>query len=71
MLGGGTATVLLTLYLAGMPLAAALMLWSLVGIDDEDWRELCTLPGLAALAVFVLLWPIFLGLALYDAITER
>lgn len=28
-------SVLLTLYLAGMPLAAALMLWSLVGIDER------------------------------------
>lgn len=64
-------TILLTLYLAGMPLAAALMLWSLVGIDDEDWRELCTLPGLAALLVFVLGWPVFLFLAIKDAITER
>ena len=64
-------TILLTLYLAGMPLAAALMLWSLVGIDDEDWRELCTLPGLAALVVFVVFWPVFLFLAIKDAISER
>lgn len=64
-------TILLTLYIAGMPLAAALMLWSLVGIDEEDWRELCTLPGLAALLVFVVLWPVFLFLAIKDAITER
>lgn len=64
-------TILLTLYLAGMPLAAALMLWSLVGIDDEDWRELCTLPGLAALLVFVLGWPVFLAISVYEVWTER
>ena len=64
-------TVLLTLYLAGMPLAAALMLWALVGIDEEDWRELCTLPGLAALLVFVLGWPVFLFLAIKDTWSER
>lgn len=64
-------SIILTLYIAGMPLAAALMLWSLVGIDEEDWRELCTLPGLAALVVFVLLWPVFVGLSVYDVMTER
>lgn len=64
-------TVLLTLYLTGMPLAAALMLWSLVGIDDEDWRELCTLPGMAALVVFVVFWPVFLFLAIKDTWSER
>ena len=64
-------TVLLTLYLAGMPLAAALMLWSLVGIDEEDWRELCTLPGLAALVVFVVLWPVFLAISVYEVWSER
>ena len=64
-------TILLTLYLAGMPLAAALMLWSLVGIDEEDWRELCTLPGLAALVSFVVLWPLFLAVSVYEVWTER
>lgn len=64
-------TILLTLYIAGMPLAAALMFWSLVGIDDEDWRDLCTLPGLAALIVFVALWPVFLAISVYEVWTER
>lgn len=64
-------TILLTLYLAGMPLAAAILLWSLVGIDDEDWRELCTLPGLAALLVFVLGWPVFLVISVYEVWSER
>lgn len=64
-------TILLTLYLAGMPPAAALMLWSLVGIDEEDWRELCTLPGLAALVVFVVFWPVFLAISVYEVWSER
>lgn len=63
--------ILFTLWLAGMPCALGIMLWSLVGIDDEDWRELCTLPGLAALVVFVLFWPVFLALSLYDVWSER
>lgn len=64
-------SIILTLYISGMPLAAALMLWSLVGIDEEDWRELCTLPGLAALAVFVVLWPVFLAVSVYEVWSER
>ena len=64
-------TILLTLYLSGMPLALVILLWSLQGLPEDDWDDLDTLAGWAAAAVFVLLWPIFLGLALYDAITER
>ena len=64
-------TILLTLYLAGMPLALATLLWALVGIGDDDWRELFTLPGLAALLVWVVLWPVFLVLSLYDVWTEK
>lgn len=64
-------TILLTLYLAGMPLAAALMLWSLVGIDEEDWQDLATLPGLAALVLFVVLWPVFLAISVYEVWSER
>ncbi len=40
---------LLTLYLAGMPLAAATLLWALQGVGEEDWRDLVTVPGFAAL----------------------
>lgn len=64
-------TVLLTLYLAGMPLALATILWAFVGIGEEDWRDLATLPGLAALVLFVVLWPIFLAVSLYEAFSER
>ena len=64
-------SILFALYLAGMPFAAAILCWSLVGIGEEDWRELCTLPGLAALVVFVALWPVFLFLAIKDTWSER
>ena len=57
-------TILLTLYLAGMPLA-------FVGIGEEDWRDLATLPGLAALVLFVALWPVFLAVSLYQVWQER
>ena len=64
-------SILFTIYLAGMPFALAILLWSLVGIGEEDWQELWTLPGLAALIVFVALWPVFLALSLYDVWSER
>jgi len=64
-------TILLTLYLAGMPLALATLLWALVGIGDDDWQDLLTLPGFAALLVWVVFWPVFLAISLYDVITER
>ena len=57
---------LLTLYLAGMPLALVTILWALVGIGEEDWQDLATLPGLAALVLYVVLWPMFLALSLYQ-----
>lgn len=59
-------TTLLTLYLAGMPLALVTILWALVGIGEEDWQDLATLPGLAALVLYVVLWPMFLTLSLYQ-----
>lgn len=59
-------TTLLTLYLAGMPLALVTILWALVGIGEEDWQDLATLPGLAALVLYVVLWPMFLALSLYQ-----
>lgn len=64
-------SILLTLYLAGMPLALAVMLWALVGIGEEDWQDLATLPGLAALVLFVALWPVFLAVSVYEVWTER
>ena len=48
-------TILLTLYLAGMPLSAITLLWALWEVPDDDWREFFTLPGLAALLVWVVL----------------
>lgn len=64
-------TILLTLYLAGMPLALVTILWALVGIGEEDWQDLATLPGLAALVLFVALWPVFLAVSLYQVWQER
>ncbi len=64
-------TILLTLWLAGMPLALVTFLWSLVGIGEEDWQDLCTVPAFAALLLFVVLWPAFFGKAIYEAMTER
>ncbi len=64
-------TILLTLYLAGMPFALATLLWALVGIGDDDWQDLLTLPGFAALLVLVVFWPVFLAISLYDVMTER
>jgi hypothetical protein len=63
--------ILLTLWIAGMPLAAITLLWALWEVPDDDWRELFTLPGLAALLVWVVLWPVFLAISLYDVMTER
>lgn len=64
-------SIILTLYIAGMPLAAAFLLYSLVGIGEEDWSELATLPGLAALTVFVLPWPLFLAISVYDVWRDK
>ncbi len=64
-------TILLTLYLAGMPLALVTILWALVGIGEEDWQDMATLPGLAALVLYVVLWPMFLAVSVYEVWTER
>ena len=64
-------TILLTLYLAGMPLAFVTLIWALTGLPEDDWQDLYTLPGFAALLVFVLLWPVFLAVSLADIWTER
>ena len=63
-------TTLLTLYLAGMPCALVFLLWSLTGLPDEDWADLVTLPGMAALVVWVTLWPVFLAISIFDVMTE-
>lgn len=64
-------TILLTLYLAGMPVSLAFLLWAFWGAPKEDMIEVGTLSGIAAVVVFVLLWPIFVGLSVYDVMTER
>jgi hypothetical protein len=63
-------TILLTLYLAGMPLALATLLWALWEVPDDDWRDLLTLPGFAALLVWVVFWPVFLAISLYEVLSE-
>ena len=64
-------TILLTLYLAGMPLAFVTLMWALTGLPDDDWQDLYALPGFAAMLVFVVLWPVFLAVILADVWSER
>lgn len=64
-------TILLTLYLAGMPVSLVFLLWAFWGAPTEDLIEVGTLSGIAAVVVFVLLWPVFVGLSVYDVMTER
>lgn len=64
-------SILLTLYLAGMPIAFFTLLWALWQVPDDDWREMFTLPGFAAVLVWVALWPLFLAVCIYDVWTER
>lgn len=63
-------TILLTLYLAGMPVSLILLLWALEGAPAEDMVDVGTLAGLAALATWVILWPVFLVITIYDVWTE-
>ena len=63
-------SILLTLWLAGMPLSLAVILWALEGIPDADWRDVMSLPGIAAIAVWVVLWPFFLGLTIWDQVSD-
>lgn len=63
-------SIILTIYLAGMPCALAVLIWALWGLEgDDDTAD--TVSGIAAAVVFVLGWPVFLFLAIKDAITER
>lgn len=64
-------TTLLTIYLAGMPLALVTLLWSLSGLPDDDWGDLLTLPGFVAILVWVIGWPVFLVWTICDVWTER
>lgn len=64
-------SILLEIYLVGMPVSLFVLLWAVEGAPREDLIEVGTVAGLAALAAWVLLWPLFLVICLYDAITER
>jgi hypothetical protein len=46
-------------------------MWALWEVPDDDWRELFTLPGLAALLVWVVLWPFFLALIIYEQLLDQ
>ena len=63
-------SIIMTLYLAGMPCALVVWMWTIWGMgDDGDAAD--TWTAFAAGAVFVALWPVFLFLAIKDAISER
>lgn len=64
-------TTLLTIWLAGMPFALAFLIRAFWEAPKEDMMEISTLSGMAALVVFVVFWPVFLFLAIKDAISER
>ena len=61
-------TTALTLWFAGMPLALAYLLWDAMQ-DPEQLSGFDTWAGIAATAVFVLLWPLFLLAYCFFAIT--
>ena len=61
-------TVLITLYLAGMPLALAWLFWALAGAPRG---EVGGMAGLAAITLWVVLWPIFAVLCAYTYFSER
>lgn len=64
-------TIILTLYLAGMPVSLVFLLLAFWGAPKEDLIEVGIISGIAAVVVFVVLWPIFVGLSVYDAFLER
>jgi hypothetical protein len=64
-------TILLTLYLAGMPLALVTLIWAVWGLPEEDWSDVLSLAGLAALTVWVVLWPFFLALILFEQFLDQ
>ena len=62
---------LLTLYLAGMPLAAVALMWAFHGIPaDEDDGLLTSKAGIATAALFIVFWPVFLIVWMRDVWTE-
>lgn len=64
-------SVILTLYLAGMPISLGFLVWAFWGAPAEDMMEVGTFAGLAALTLWVVLWPLFLIITVYDVISER
>ena len=64
-------TILLTLYLAGMPLALVTLIWALWDVPHEDKAEMLSLAGLAAALVTVVFWPVLFVWYLYQVMTER
>ena len=59
--------IALTIWLAGMPLAAVTLWWATKDIpSDEDDGLLASWPGIATAALFIVFWPVFLGLWAID-----
>ncbi len=63
-------TILLTLYLAGMPLALVTLVWALWDVPSEDKLEMISPAGFAAALVTVVLWPILFTWYLYQVLNE-
>jgi hypothetical protein len=60
-------TIALTIWLAGMPLALAVLIWDKRDVlANEDDGLFNSWPGIATAALFIVLWPVFLGLWLRD-----
>jgi len=64
-------TILLTLYLAGMPLALVTLIWALWDVPGQDKAEMISLAGFAAAIVTVVFWPVLFVWYLYNVLTER
>ena len=64
-------TILLTLYLAGMPFSLGVLLWALGGLASEDMEEVFSPAGFVAVMLWVVLWPVFLAVTLFDVMQER
>lgn len=63
-------STILTLYLAGMLATLILLVVVLRGAPRDDLIEVGTSAGVVAVVIFLLLWPVFMVGAIYDAMTE-
>jgi hypothetical protein len=54
-----------------MPLALVTLFWALQGLPDDDWQEVYTVAGFAAVMLWVVLWPVFLIWSLAEVWMER